>query len=198
MKWCISKGFTAAEPTKSSNICSDQRDLDLRYLWMNSHATVLYFKYSSSVVTTVSNSITGEQHSLSLGKARKEANDVNLAHCLKKWPFKARPECFVLYFLCFCCSKFTNGAIKLDCGRNTQWRKWVWMTWYGLLSKYLLDFYLHKSIPAFQIYTTWKPATFMVVRRLWICTGKGITSSVTGSNCLDMGLALPVGNDKWQ
>lgn len=65
------------------------------------------------------------------------------------------------------------------------------------LSKYLLAFYLHKSISALQIYTTWKPAILMVVRRLWICTAKGITSSVTGSNCLDMGLALPEGNDKW-
>lgn len=51
---------------------------------MNSHEMVLYFKYSSSVVTTDNNSVTGEQHSLSPGKARKEANDVNLAHCLEK------------------------------------------------------------------------------------------------------------------
>lgn len=85
---------------------------------MNSHEMVLYFKYSSSVVTTDNNSVTGEQHSLSPGKARKGDNDVNLAHCLEKWSFKARPECFVLYFLCVC-SKFTNGAIKLDCGSNT-------------------------------------------------------------------------------
>lgn len=64
---------------------------------MNILETVLYFRYSSSVVSVVNSTVIGEQHTLSLGKVRKEAN-VSLASCLEKWPFKARPEWIVHYF----------------------------------------------------------------------------------------------------
>lgn len=78
MKWCICKGLTAAEPTKSFNICSVQRDLDLMYFSINILVVVLYFRYSPSVVLAVNSTAAGEQRTLSLGTVRKEAN-VSLA-----------------------------------------------------------------------------------------------------------------------
>lgn len=86
----------------------------------------------------------------------------------KNGPLKQGQNAWCIAFLCSHCSKFTNGAIKLDCRRNTQWRKWVCMTSEGLLSKHLLPFYLHKSILGSQVYTVWKSEVFTVVRRLGI------------------------------
>lgn len=83
MKWCIFKGITAAEPTKSFNICSVQRDLDLMYFSVNILKMMLYFRYPPSVVSVVNSTVTGEQRALSLGKVRKEAN-VSLASSLEK------------------------------------------------------------------------------------------------------------------
>jgi len=84
---------------------------------MNILEMVLYFRYYPSVVSEANSTVTGEQHTWSLGKVRREAN-VSLDSCLEKWPFKTRPEWIVHHFLYFCYSEFTKGFVKQDSERN--------------------------------------------------------------------------------